>query len=324
MPRPTTPGRRGWGGNVAPVAALIFVVILAVVVIAAVVAVVRLRGAVAAQRARADEGWAAVEAAAERESSLEERASEAQAERDAAASARDAAQAELAVAVAERDRLQAAVDDTSGELSRLDDQLVELRSDLANAQEAAREADAAAVAALAQADATEVTLNAVRAEAESLRADLEAARAKPAPPPDAERPEAAPLLVEGLWALERTRIERTWRQSVALDPTGPGPFAVDGGDDPVRVAIEVEAAAVREDVGSVIEVDWRIEGRLGAADGLLVVRTAQELLVSGSRVVEDGVLVVERDASDVVVALRGPEGVEVDADGLVLRVPVEG
>ena len=63
---------------------------------------------------------------------------------------------------------------------------------------------------------------------------------------------------------------------------------------------------------------------VGAADGLLVVRTAQELLVSGSRIVEDGVLVVERDGTDVVVALRGPEGAEVDADGLVLRVPVEG
>jgi hypothetical protein len=109
---------------------------------------------------------------------------------------------------------------------------------------------------------------------------------------------------------------------VSLDPTGPGPFAADG--DPVQVAIEVEAAAVREEVGSVIAVDWQVAGRLGAADGLLVVRTAQELLVSGSRVVEDGVLVVERDGTDVVVALRGPGGVEVDADGLELRVPVEG
>jgi hypothetical protein len=306
------------------VAALIFVVILAVVVIAAVVAVVRLRGALAAERTRADGGWAAAEAGAEREASLEERATEAQTERDEAVAALEATSAELEVVVAERDRLQAAVDDTSGELSRLDDQLAELRSALANAQEAAREADAAAVAALAQADATEVVLDATRADAESLRAELEAARARPAPPPDAERPEAAPLLVEGLWALERARIERTWRQSVSLDPTGPGPFAADGDDDPVRVAIEVEAAAVREEVGSVIAVDWRVDGRLGAADGLLVVRTAQELLVSGSRVVEDGVLVVEREGNDVVVALRGPDGVVVDAEGLVLRVPVEG
>jgi hypothetical protein len=36
------------------------------------------------------------------------------------------------------------------------------------------------------------------------------------------------------------------------------------------------------------------------------------------------VLVVEREGNDVVVALRGPDGVVVDAEGLVLRVPVEG
>lgn len=305
-------------------AALILAVILAVVVVAAAVMVARLRSRLASERSRADEGWAAVEAAAERETSLEQRADEAQAERDAAIAASDAATVALEEALAERDRLQAAVDDTSGELARLDEQIAELRADLANAQEAAREADQAAVGALAQADANEALLTASRVEVDSLRADLEAARARPAPAPDAERPEAAPLLVEGLWALERTRIERTWRQSVALDLTGPGPFSADGDDDPVRVAVEVEAAAVREDVGSVIEVDWRIDGRLGAADGLLVVRTAQELLVSGSRVVEDGVLVVERDGSQVVMALRGPEGVEVEADGLVLRVPVEG
>ena len=127
---------------------------------------------------------------------------------------------------AERARLQTAVDDGSGELARLDDQLAVqreemtvLRDDLANAREAAREADAAAVAAVAQADAAGEELVGARSEAESLRAELVELRAAPELPGAEERPEVAPLLVEGLWSLERTRTERTWRQSVSLDPS---------------------------------------------------------------------------------------------------------
>ena len=129
----------------------------------------------------------------------------------------------------------------------------------------------------------------------------------------------AALLVEGLWALERTRTERTWRQSVSLDPSGPGPFA--GGDDPARVSIEVEAAAVREDVGSVIEVDWQVEGPIPQSDGLLLVRSAQELLARASRTVEDGVLVVARDGDDLLLSLLGPDREALDLDGSVVRLP---
>lgn len=294
---------------------MILAVALGVAVVVAVAALMRARAlsaALAGQTSRADAAEAAVAAGADREAALDERLEAAEVERVE----RERSIAELD---AERTRLQASVDDSSGELARLDDQLAVLRDDLANAQEAAREADAAAVAAVAQADATHLDLVRARGEAEALRAELDEVRAAPEPPADHERPEVAALLIEGLWSLERTRTERTWRQSVSLDPSGPGPFA--GGDDPARVAIEVEAAAVREDVGSVIEVDWQVEGSIPQGDGLLLVRSAQELLARASRTIEDGVLVVSRDADDLVLSLLGTDREAIDLDGSVVRLP---
>ena len=294
---------------------MILAVALGVAVVVAAAAVVRARAlatALSEQRSRADGAEAAVAAGLDREAALDERLDDAAVER-----------VELERSIAELDeertRLQASVEDSSGEVARLDDQLAVLRDDLANAQEAAREADGAAVAAVAQADATHLDLIRARGEAEALRTELDELRAAPEPPPDDERPEVAPLLVEGLWSLERTRTERTWRQSVSLDPTGPGPFA--GGDDTARVAIEVEAASVREEVGSVIEVDWQVDGPIPLGDGLLLVRSAQELLARASRTVEDGVLLVARDGDDLVVSLLGPDRESIDLDGSVVRLP---
>jgi hypothetical protein len=297
------------------VAVVILAVALGVAVVVAAAAMMRARAlaaALAGQRSRADGAEATVAAGLDREAALAERVQAAEVER----SELERLIAELD---AERTRLQTSVDDSSGELARLDDELVVLRDDLANAQEAAREADAAAVAAVAQADATQLDLIRARGDAEALRVELDELRAAPGPASDDERPEVAAHLVEGLWSLERTRTERTWRQSVSLDPSGPGPFA--GGDDPARVAIEVEAAAVREDVGSVIEVDWQVEGPIPQGDGLLLVRSAQELLARASRAVEDGVLVVARDGDDLVLSLLGPDREALDLDGSVVRLP---
>jgi hypothetical protein len=291
------------------VAVVILAVALGVEVVVAAAAGVRARALsrqVSELNARADGAEAKIAAGLEREAALEER-------NEAAAVERVELERSLKELDEERRRLEVAVDDSSGELARLDDALVVLRDDLANAQEAAREADAAAVAAVAQADATHDELVRARSDAEGLRTELDELRAAPEPPPAEERPEVAPLLVEGLWALERT-----WRQSVSLDPTGPGPFA-DGGE-PARVAVEVEAAAVREEVGSVIEVDWQVEGLIPPGDGLLLVRSAQELLARGSRTVEDGVLVVARDGDDLVLSLLGRDREVPDLDGAVIRL----
>ena len=86
------------------------------------------------------------------------------------------------------------------------------------------------------------------------------------------------------------------------------------------MAVEVEAAAVREEVGSVIEIDWLVDGPVPPGDGLLLVRSAQELLARAARSVEDGVLVVSRDGDDLVLSLLGPAREPLELDGAVVRL----
>ncbi len=85
-----------------------------------------------------------------------------------------------------------------------------------------------------------------------------------------------------LWDLEVARSERLWRTSVAIDPSSEAnPFA--DTDDPTRRAVEIEAAALREDVGALITIDWQAPPIQSAARRLLVVRVAQELLATAAR-----------------------------------------
>jgi hypothetical protein len=87
---------------------------------------------------------------------------------------------------------------------------------------------------------------------------------------------------ETLWDLEVARSERSWRNSVAINPVDdPSPF--EGTDDPLRTAVEIEAAALREDVGALISIDWKAEPIPAASRRLLVVRVAQEMLALASR-----------------------------------------
>lgn len=87
---------------------------------------------------------------------------------------------------------------------------------------------------------------------------------------------------ETLWNLELARTERVWRNSVAIDPTSEtSPF--DDADNALRQAIEIEAAALREDVGALIEVDWQAQAIESPARRLVVLRLAQEMLASASR-----------------------------------------
>lgn len=85
-----------------------------------------------------------------------------------------------------------------------------------------------------------------------------------------------------LWELELVRSERAWRNSVAINPvTDVSPF-VDA-EDPVRLAIEVEASALREDVGAYVTIDWQAKSINDPARRHLVVRVAQELLATAAR-----------------------------------------
>lgn len=155
-------------------------------------------------------------------------------------------------------------------------------------------------------------------EAESVRAqlleELEELRLRRAAL--AAGPSRAGLDLATLWELELARSERTWRHSVAPIPGGESPFP--DADDPLRLAVEVEAAALREEVGAPLEVLWDAEVVKDPADALLVLRLAQELLARAAR--ESRPAVLEVTGSDDV-ALHLIVG-DVDEDRVVVSPPV--
>lgn len=129
-------------------------------------------------------------------------------------------------------------------------------------------------------------------------------------------PSRAGLDLATLWELELARSERTWRHSVAPIPGGESPFP--DADDPLRLAVEVEAAALREEVGAPLEVVWDAAVVKDPADALLVLRLAQELLARAAR--ESRPAVLEVTGSDDV-ALHLIVG-DVDEDRVVVSPPV--
>ncbi len=103
-------------------------------------------------------------------------------------------------------------------------------------------------------------------------------------------------LAETLWQLELGRSERTWRHSVATLPDAESPFIVT--DNPLRLAVEIEAAALREDVGAFISVRWDAGKVEDPARSHLILRVAQELLAEASRDPEPLELVATTGAAD--------------------------
>ncbi|MDA3039826.1 MAG: hypothetical protein O3C27_09925 [Actinomycetota bacterium] len=94
-----------------------------------------------------------------------------------------------------------------------------------------------------------------------------------------------------LWRLELARSERTWRHSVAILPDDPSPYG--DADDPLRLAIETEVSALRDDVGAFLTADVQPHLTDDPATAHLVLRLAQELLAQASRRDEPSHLVVE-------------------------------
>ena len=199
-----------------------------------------------AQRARA-RAQSEAEAAAKK---ADEAAIQAKSELDAAMAAASAAAERASAAEA----LAAQRGEKVDSLERLS---VELTSDAAKAAEEAQAAHDAAVAATAE---------------------LEAARASSSEGSAFAGHGVDPEL---LWALEITRSERTWRHSVAVDPNAPSPFP--DAPDPLRFAVEVEAAAMREEVGAFIHLTWEAEAVADPVRRLLVLRVANELLAAAAR-----------------------------------------
>jgi hypothetical protein len=157
--------------------------------------------------------------------------------------------------------------------------------------ETARDA-AAAVAAEARAEAEQAKAAAdeAHAVAEQARADADALRAA-----------KAGVDPELLWTLEQARSERTWRQSVAIGPDTAS--VLQGADDPLREALQVELDAAREDVGAIVELDAELPPTVTAAGSVLVLRAAQELLARAVKAAEETTLRIRTDGHDVVVTV---------------------
>jgi DNA repair exonuclease SbcCD ATPase subunit len=118
-----------------------------------------------------------------------------------------------------------------------------------------------------------------------------------------------------LWALEIARSERRWQASVAPGMDLPSPF--EQTDDALKLAVEVEASALREEVGTRIDVAWSLDADLPDQASLLVLRLAQELLADAASRAETLELRVglEDDSAGVAVALRA-----LDEEGSVVPV----
>lgn len=219
------------------------------------------------------------------------------------------AMAAIVVAVVIRSRLAdqravAAAATTTAELTATELTAERTRAEAAevarDAAEAARDA-AEAGRTEAEARSAEVTQQIAAAEARAAEA--------------AARNGIDPDL---LWTLERARSERTWRQSVALGASPESLF--DGVDHPLREALQVELDAAREDVGAIVELEMDVPPTVSAAGSMLVLRSAQELLVRAFKAAEETTLHVHADGSDVVVTVvaTDEEGAAVTVEPLVV------
>jgi hypothetical protein len=159
-------------------------------------------------------------------------------------------------------------------------------------------------AAVSRATEAETARDTATADAEQARATAEEARTAATAAEQARQDAEARAAGTGvdpqvLWALEQARSERTWRQSVAI---GEGSF-LDGADDPLLAALQVELDAAREDVGAIVELDADLPAAVTPAGSVLVLRAAQELLARSMKTAEETTLRIRVDGDDVVVTV---------------------
>ncbi|WP_195210531.1 hypothetical protein [Actinomarinicola tropica] len=261
------------------------VVVLALLsgLLAVLLLVQRRRSTAALDACRADAGLVADELAATRSNAADTERRAAEAEARAEAAERRAADAEASAAATRAD-----ADRASG------DREAALAS-LAAAEDQIAAAQATAAAATTERD--EVAAQVVELRERLLALDAASRRTL-----DAHRPG---IEAEALWQLELARAERTWRHSVAASPDGPGPFGET--DDPLRTAVEIEVAALREEVGVAMEVDWDATVD-DPARCLTVLRLTQELLAAAAREQQAIVLRAHEEGGEVVLVLSVPEG----------------
>mgnify|MGYP001827571526 CR=1 FL=1 len=190
--------------------------------------------------------------------------------------------------------------------SALEDELQEARSDLEELNSEVEEADT-----LAEHQSAELASMAI--ETEELSTQLAAALKQA----ETNRQDACSPSTDAatLWHLELARSERSWRYSVALYPDDTSPFTEDA--DLLRLAVETEASALRDEVGAYLTVDWHAGPIEDLGRAHLVLRVAQELLARAARLEEPSVLRVAEEAGSLVLTIAASE--EGDQISLDLR-----
>lgn len=120
-----------------------------------------------------------------------------------------------------------------------------------------------------------------------------------------------------LWSLELARVERRWHTGVAPGMHLTSPLATSAPTEQPRLALEIIAAALREEVGTRFTIDWQITETLPVDVALLTVRTADEILAAAALSCELVHLVVAQDVEQAHVELT----VEAfDSDGTPLTL----
>jgi hypothetical protein len=85
------------------------------------------------------------------------------------------------------------------------------------------------------------------------------------------------------------------------------PSLLAGAPDPLVEALQIELAAAREDVGTIVTLDAELPATVTAAGALLTLRVAQELLATVVRRAEETVLRVRVEDGDVVMTLEATD-----------------
>lgn len=238
-----------------------------------------------------------------------ERSSTVAAEEQAARHARELADVGAARQTADRERTAAVsrADAAEARLTEREAEVIELN---------ARTADAELRVAAMETERDEARREADAAVAERLDAEEQVRtfeqRALDAV---ASAPVTGELDAQVVWALERSRSERTWRHSVAVGPDG---SAFSDAAHPLADALQIELDAAREEVGAVVELDAELPAGVTAAGSVLVLKAAQELLADVIRQSETTTLRVRADGLDLLVEVdsRDEEGNRVEAGPL--------
>jgi hypothetical protein len=221
-------------------------------------------------------------------------------------------------------------DGIRGELQAARAEVDVLGAELAQSREAAAATDAlyqATGAELATARdevaAGQIVITAQRTQIEGAEAALDAARdelaasqAALADAATASTGTAQDTDTAALWVLELARSERRWRLSVSPGLDVASPF--DGNENPLRLAVEIEAAALREEVGTRTSVEWEVDDELAPEASLVVLRVCEELLNTAATAAETIDLRVATEGDDVIIDMHA---VDEDGSELALQLP---